>query len=282
MNFELDDIRTACLETSVRMRHTLREMYRSMGWSQKVNDKWGKRFAEEVNRAFTENCAEFFLADMDFSVKSRQVIVENLLTGFDAHEHFKKSVGKVGYAHLYSEYTPQSSYQQNPQKLLVSVGTLDSSDDPDFKTFEAVLQTVGGYILNNTTAWDNWKNIKPYSTVGDFRDFFTAAMQSQPEISLPHELRTAVFHQSLCDELMAAPIEKQSDVDNLIERMKRRFGIYSSKDKHDAIEKAFERGFYLLHLTQTFQVFFEQCRCELETRDAYFINTLHRINNTAP
>lgn len=282
MNFELDDIRTACLETSVRMRHTLKEMYRSMGWIHKVDEKWSGRFAEEVSRAFTESCAEFFLADMNFSVNSRQVIVENLLSGFNAHVHFTNSVRQVGYAHLYSEYTPQSSYQQNPQKLLVSVGTLDNSDDPDFQIFEFVLQTVGGYILDNPTAWTKWNNTKPYSTIDDFRNFFIAAMQSQPEISLPHELRTAVFHQSLLEELMAAPIEQQSDVDNLIERMKRRFGIYSSNDKNEAIKKAFDRGFYLLHLTRTFQSFFEQCRTELETRDAYFTNTWNRINNTAP
>lgn len=281
MNFELDDIRTACLETSVRMRHTLKEMYRSMGWTHKVNEKWGERFTEEVNRAFTESCADFFLADMNFSVKNRQVIVENLLAGFNAHEHFTNSVRQVGHAHLYSEYTPQSSYQQNPQKLLVSVGTLDSSDDPDFKIFESVLQTVGGYILNNTTAWSKWKDI-PYSTIDDFRNFFIAAMQSQPEISLPHELRTAVFYQSLLEELMAAPIEQQSDVDNLVERMKRRFDIYSSNDKNDAIRKGFDRGFYLLHLTRTFQLFFAECRSELEKRGTYFTNTLNRINNTAP
>lgn len=282
MNFDLDDIRTACLETSVRMRHTLKEMYRAMGWSHKVDETWGTRFAEEVNRAFTESCAEFFLADMNSSVKSRQVIVENLLASFNAHVHFTNSVRQVGYAHLYSEYTPQSSYQQSPQKLLVSVGSLNNSDDPDFKTFEAVLQTLGGYILNHTEAWANWKNKTPYSSVEDFRDFFIAAMQSQPEISLPYEFQTVVFHQSLSEELMAAPIEQKSDVDDLVQRMKRRFGIYSAQDKHHAIEKAFERGFYLLHLTQTFQLFFAECQLELEKREGYFNNTLNRINNTAP
>lgn len=281
MNFELSDIRTACVETSVRMRHTLKEMYRSMGWAQKVDKQWEERFTEEVSRAFTESCAEFFLADMNFSLNSRQLIVENLLAGFNAHAHFTNSVRQVGYAHLYSEYTPENSYQQNPQKLLVSVGCLDNSDDSDFKTFESVLQTVGGYILNNPTAWAKWKDI-PYSTIDDFRNFFIAAMQSQPEISLPYELRTAVFYQSLLDEIMAQPITEQSDVDNLVERMKQRFGIYSSADKNNAIEKGFERGFYLLHLTRTFEFFFIECRAELEKRDAYFTHALQRTNNTAP
>lgn len=282
MNFELNDIRTACLETSVRMRHTLKEMYRSMGWAQKVDKQWEERFTDEVSRAFIESCAEFFLADMNFSVNSKQIIVENLLAAFNAHAHFTNSVRQVGYAHLYSEYnTPESGHQQSPQKLLVSVGSLDNSDDPDFKIFESVLQTLGGYILNTPTSWAKWQDI-PYSTIDDFRNFVITAMQSQPEISLPYELRTAVFYHALLEEITSKPIKKQSDVDNLVERMKRRFGIYSSADKNNAIEKGFERGFYLLHLTRTFQLFFAECRAELEKHDAYFTNALQRTNNTAP
>lgn len=284
MNLDIDTIRTACLETSLRMQYTLKDISKGKDSTAKIDTKWEERFIEDVNRAFTETCAAFFMSDISFSLTSRQVVVENLLANFPLHTHFIKNVRNIGSVYLHREIQPyEHSDCINPQKSLFILVGLDTKDDMDLKAFTTVVQTVGEQVLNNTPVWKQWIQTQHInSTTGDFRNFVIAAMQTQPESLLPMEFRTAAFHQSLLKEINRAPIAQQSDIDNLINRMKGQFNLYSASDKNAIIQKSFDEKIYLLHLTSAFQVFFATCRAELEKQDAYFTNTLKRINTTAP
>lgn len=267
------------------MRFTLKDISKGKDLTAKIDTKWEERFIEDVNRAFTETCAEFFMSDINFSVASRQVVVENLLANFPLHTYFVKNARNLGATYLHREIQPyeHSSDDTNSKKSLFILVGLDTKDDVDLNAFTTVIQTVGEQVLNNTPVWKQWTQTQQInSTTGDFRNFVIAAMQTQPEGLLPIEFRTAAFHQSLLKELNRAPIEHQSDIDNLIDRMKGQFNLYSASDKNASIQKSFDEKIYLLHLHSAFQVFFAECRAELEKHDAYFTNILKRINNTAP
>lgn len=283
MDLDLNDIRTACLDTSLRMRPTLDDISSVIGRSTNIDQKWKHRFVEDVYRSFTETCAEFFLSDIDFSLSTRQLVVERLLARFPLHTHFVNSARAVDSAYLYKDIDPEDeSHDGNPQKLLLTLVVLHTEDDRDFDTFRGVLQTVGEQVLNNTPAWRQWKHIEQNSpTTGDFRNFVIASLQSQPESVLPTEFRTAAFHSSLLEELNREPIEQQTHIDHLIQRMKFRFGMHSSDDKNTAIQKAFDHKFYLFHLNGAFKIFFDECQTELDKNNQYFAN-VHNQNTKAP
>lgn len=283
MNLDINDIRTACLDTSLRMRPTLDDISATVVRSTNIDQKWKHRFVEEVYRSFTETCAEFFLSDIHFSLSTRQLVVERLLVSFPLHTHFVNNTRTVDSAYLYTDIEPDGHiYDGNPQKLLLTLVILDTKDDRDFHTFRDVLQTVGEQVLNNTPAWRQWKHIEQSNpTTGDFRNFVIAALQSQPESVLPTEFRTAAFYSSLLEELKRKPIEQQIHIDHLIQRMKFRFGMHSSDDKNTAIQKAFDREFYLLHLNCAFKIFFTECQIELDKSNQYFANAQRTLNTKA-